>query len=64
MSDELAHELRVLARLMENKAPVTFTEQDAAHPREAADEIDRSRAALREILFEASTMQCASCCRE
>jgi hypothetical protein len=59
MSDELAHELRILARLT-----VTFTEQDAAHLREAADEIDRSRAALREILFEASTMQFASCCRE
>jgi hypothetical protein len=36
MSDDLAHELRVLARLMENKAPVTFREQDAAQLREAA----------------------------
>jgi hypothetical protein len=46
MSDELAHELRVIARLMENKAPVTFREQDAAHLRKAAAELEDMRAIL------------------
>jgi hypothetical protein len=37
MSDDIAHELRVLARLMANKAPVTFRAEDAAQLRKAAD---------------------------
>jgi len=47
MSDDLAHELRVMARLMETKASITWREQDAAQLRKAADEIERLRAALR-----------------
>jgi hypothetical protein len=35
MSDDLAHELRVIARLMETKAPITFKEQDAAQLRKS-----------------------------
>jgi predicted nucleic acid-binding Zn-ribbon protein len=55
MSDDLAHELRVLARLMENKAPVRFREQDADHLRKAAAEIERLNkavAAKREAILE------------
>jgi hypothetical protein len=33
MSDDLAHELRFIARLIETKAFVHFGEQDAAHLR-------------------------------
>ena len=50
MSDDLAYKLCLLARLMENKAPVTFQEQDAAQLRKAADEIAHLRSALKEIL--------------
>jgi hypothetical protein len=39
MSEDLAYQLRVLARLMvETKAPAIFEEQDAAKLRKAADE--------------------------
>jgi hypothetical protein len=40
-------ELRTLA---ENKAPVAWREQDAANLRKAADELERLRAALSQIL--------------
>jgi hypothetical protein len=39
-------ELRTLARLMENKAPVTFRAEDAAKLRKAADELEDLRAAM------------------
>ena len=39
-------ELRTLARLIETKAPATFGEQDAAHLRAAADEIEVLRKAV------------------
>jgi hypothetical protein len=47
MSDDLAHELRVIARLMETKVPVTFRERDAAQLRKAAAEIERLSEAIR-----------------
>jgi hypothetical protein len=44
---DIAHELRVIARLMvETKAPVIFEEQDAAKLRKAADELEDLRAAM------------------
>jgi hypothetical protein len=44
---DIAHELRVIARLMvETKAPVIFEAQDAAKLRKAADELEHLRAAL------------------
>jgi hypothetical protein len=43
---DIVLELRTLARLIETKATVTFGEQDAAHLRKAANEIDDLRAAL------------------
>ena len=49
MSNEsdLAHESRVIARLMvEPKAPVIFEERDAAKLRKAADELESLYAAL------------------
>jgi hypothetical protein len=39
-------ELRTLARLIETKAPATFGDQDAAHLRAAADEIEVLRKAV------------------
>jgi hypothetical protein len=47
ISDDLAHELRVIARLMETKAPVKFKEPDAAQLRKAAAEIESLRQAVR-----------------
>ena len=50
MTDDLAHELRVLARLMENKKTwIDFGEQDAAVLRKAAEQIETLRAVLRRI---------------
>jgi hypothetical protein len=39
-------ELRTLSRLIETKAPATFGEQDVAHLRAAADEIEVLRKAV------------------
>ena len=51
MSDDLALELRVLARLMENrKTRIDFGEQDAAVLRKAADEVGTLRAALQAVV--------------
>ena len=50
MRDDLAHELRVIAHLMETKAPVTFREQDAAQLRKAADELESLRAAPQAVV--------------
>jgi hypothetical protein len=44
--DDIALELRTIARLMENKAPVTFREQDAATLRKAAAELEDMRAVM------------------
>jgi hypothetical protein len=49
MSD-IVLELRTLARVIETKAPATLGEQDAAHLREAADELERLRAALEKLV--------------
>jgi hypothetical protein len=47
MSDDIAHELRVIARLMENrKTRIDFGEQDAAQLRKAATELEDMRATL------------------
>ena len=44
---DIAHELRVIARLMvETKAPVIFEAQDAAKLRKAATELEDMRATL------------------
>jgi hypothetical protein len=56
MSDDLAHELRVIARLIETKAPASFGEQDATHLRKAACELERLRAVLRHIADPAEKM--------
>ena len=40
---DIALALRTLARLIETKALATFGEQDAAHLREAASELERLR---------------------
>ena len=42
--------MRTLARLIETKAQVTFREQDAATLREAAEQIERLRAALQAVV--------------
>ena len=47
---DIVEVLRTLARLMETKAPVTFREQDAAHLREAIDQIECLRAALQAVV--------------
>jgi hypothetical protein len=46
---DLAHELRVVARLVETKAFIHFGEQDATHLRKAAAELERLRSVLRHI---------------
>ena len=51
MSDDLAHDLRVIARLMENrKTRIDFGEQDAAILRKAAEAIETLRAALQAVV--------------
>jgi hypothetical protein len=53
---DLAHKLRVIARLMaETKAPVIFEEQDAAKLRKAADELE-NLLCRSGSMFEASTL--------
>jgi hypothetical protein len=48
---EIAHDLRVIARLMENrKTRIDFGEQDAAVLRKAAEAIERLRAALQAVV--------------
>ena len=51
MSDDLAHDLHVIARLMENrKTRIDFGEQDAAILRKAAEAIETLRAALQAVV--------------
>jgi hypothetical protein len=47
---DIVLKLRTLARLIETKAAVTWREQDAAHLRNAADELERLRAVLSAVL--------------
>ena len=50
MSENQTNIILELRTLAENKAPVAWRKQDAANLRKAADELERLRAALSQIL--------------